>query len=215
MQVSELYGGFELSAVEALLNERTQVLVATPEKLDAFVPFSPDLAEQIRLVILDEGHIISPPNFRSFRQSRGLKYEVILQRLVKRCERAGTRIVFLSAVMPNAEQFAEWITGDRDGLVSSDWRPSRLMTGEVVWTGTAIHLEFTHADRQPLGHRCFVPRFITQVAANDLQFKGRKATFPKDGNEALALTALEFARHKLTMVFVAQKDLPSPSGGRS
>ena len=47
--------------------------------------------------------------------------------------------------MPNAEQFAEWITGDKNGLVSSDWRPSRLMLGEAVWTGTGVDLEYSGA----------------------------------------------------------------------
>ncbi len=212
LRVSELYGGFEFTAADRLLIERTQVLVATPEKLDAFVRFSPDLARQIRLVILDEGHIISPPDFRDLRKSRGLKYEVFLQRLVTRCERSGARIVFLSAVMPNAAQFAEWITGDRQGLVSSDWRPSRLMLGEAVWTGKSVDLEFTHADREPLGHKCFVRGFVTQRAADSLPDKRRKQPFPKDDDEALALTALELARHKLTMVFVAQKRSTEPFG---
>lgn len=212
LRVSELYGGFELTAADRLLIETTQVLVATPEKVDAFVRFSPDLAGQIRLVILDEGHIIEPPDFRSLRQSRGLKYEVFLQRLVTRCEKAGARIVFLSAVMPNADQFAEWITGDKAGLVSSDWRPSRLMLGEAVWTGTAVDLEYTHADRQSLGHKCFVRGFVKQWPAGAVGSKRRKADFPQDGNEALALTALELARHKLTMVFVAQKRSAEPLG---
>jgi superfamily II DNA/RNA helicase len=212
LRVSELYGGFELTAADRLLIEKTHVLVATPEKLDAFVRFSPELARQIRLVILDEGHIISPPNFKVLRKARGLKYEVFLQRLVTRCSRSGARIVFLSAVMPNAEQFAEWITGDPDGLVSSDWRPSRLMLGEVVWTGTAVDLEFTHADRKPLGHRCFVRSFVTRREASSLQIKGRKNPFPHNDAEALAVTALEFARHKLTMVFVARKTSAEPFG---
>jgi superfamily II DNA/RNA helicase len=212
LQVSELYGGFELTAADKLLIERTHVLVATPEKLDAFVRFSPELAQQIRLVILDEGHIISPPNFRFLRQARGLKYEVFLQRLVTRCERTRARIVFLSAVMPNADQFAEWITGDRNGLVSSDWRPSRLMLGEAVWTGTTVDLEFTHADRQPLGHRCFVHGFIKQLGVAELPKTRRISPFPKDSDEALALTALELAKHKLTMVFVARKRSAEPFG---
>ena len=36
------------------------------------------------------------------------------------------------------------------------------MIGEAVWTGTAVDLEFTHADRQPLGHVCFVRGFVSQ-----------------------------------------------------
>ena len=55
--------------------------------------------------------------------------------------------------MPNAEQFAEWITGDKAGLVSSDWRPSRLMLGEALWNGKTLTLEYTRADRKPLVHR--------------------------------------------------------------
>lgn len=212
LRVSELYGGFELTVTDRLLIQNTHILVATPEKLDAFVRFSPELARQIRLVILDEGHIISPPDFRSLRNSRGLKYEVFLQRLVARCERSGVQIVFLSAVMPNAEHFAEWITGNRDGLVSSDWRPSRLMLGEAVWTGSTVDLEFTHADRMPLGHKCFVRGFVTQRAAADVPDKRRKNPFPKDQDEALALTGLELAKHKLTMVFVARKVSAAPFG---
>ena len=57
---------------------------------------------------------------------------MFLQRLIRRFEPTETRIIFLSAVMPNAEQFAEWITGDSSGLVASNWRPSRLMLGEAV-----------------------------------------------------------------------------------
>jgi Lhr-like helicase len=212
VRVSELYGGFELTLSEKLLIEKTQVLVATPEKMDAFLRFNPELAAQIKLVILDEGHIISPPNLRWIRQSRGLKYEVFLQRLLNRYEQTETRILFLSAVMPNAEQFAEWITGDPKGTVHSDWRPSRLMLGELTWTGDRVDLDFTHADHQPLGHRCFVHRFVGQVTPEELPDRRRKAPFPDDAAEALALAALEFAQKGMTMIFVARKASVEPLG---
>jgi len=212
IRVSELYGGFELTSADRVMIERTHILVATPEKLDALFRFSPDLVGNIKLVVFDEGHIISEPDFKSIRQSRGLKYEVFLQRTVRRLESQGTRIVFLSAVMPNAEQFAEWITGDRTGLVSSDWRPSRLMVGEAVWDGTSVAIEYTHADYKPLGHRCFVRNFVTQVAPEAYPGRKRKAPLPRDGEEALALTALDFAGRGMTMVFVARKASAEPFG---
>ncbi len=135
-RVSELYGGFRLTVADKPLIQKTQILVATPEKLDALFGFSPELVGALKLVILDEGHIISPTTgYLSLRKARGLKYEVFLVRLVARFEATDTRILFLSAVMPNAEQFAEWITGDRAGLVSSDWRPSRLMLGSALEWG--------------------------------------------------------------------------------
>jgi superfamily II DNA/RNA helicase len=212
IRVSELYGGFELTLADRVLIERTHILVATPEKLDALFRFSPDLVPSIKLIILDEGHIIAPPNFRSIRQSRGLKYEVFLLRLVRRFESTATRIVFLSAVMPNAEQFAEWITGDPSGLVTSAWRPSRLMLGEAVWDGTTVSIEYTHANHRPLEHRCFVRKFVTQIPAASLPDRRRRKPFPKDDAEALALTAIEFATRGLTMIFVARKTSAEPLG---
>ena len=212
VRVSELYGGFEFTAADRLLIESTQVLVATPEKLDAFLRVTPELAGRLRLVIVDEGHIISPPNLRSLHEARGLKYEVFLQRLVTRCQRSGARIVFLSAVMPNAEQFAEWITGGQDGLVTSDWRPSRLLLGEAVWDGRQVDIEYTHADRTPLGHKCFVRGFVPSRPPEAVPVRGRKHPLPRDDDEAIALAALELARHKLTMVFVAQRRSTEPLG---
>jgi hypothetical protein len=114
--------------------------------------------------------------------------------------------------MPNADQFAEWITGERDGLISSDWRPSRLMMGDAVWDGTKVDIEFTHTDRQPLGHKCFIRGFVSSIPAAELPGRKRNSAFPKDSSEALALTALELAQHKLTMVFVAQKRSTEPFG---
>ena len=60
--------------------------------------------------------------------------------------------------------------------------------GEVVWNGSTVDLEFTHADREPLGHRCFVPGFITQRMVTGLPGNQRKGPFPRDGQEALART---------------------------
>lgn len=212
VRVSELYGGFELTVADKLLIEKTQILVATPEKLDALFRFTPELVSAIKLVILDEGHIISPTtDYLTLRKARGLKYEVFLVRLVQRFKSADTRLLFLSAVMPNADQFAEWITGDREGLVSSDWRPSRLMMGEALWNGKSVTLEYTHADRKPLEQKCFVRGFVTQESGDALPGR-RKKPFPKDDDEALALTAIEFAARGLTMVFVARKTSAEPFG---
>ena len=91
-RVSELYGGFELTAADQLLIENTQVLVATPEKLDALFRFSPELVGALKLVILDEGHIISPTtDYLTPPEGTGAKYEVFLVRLVARFEATDTR----------------------------------------------------------------------------------------------------------------------------
>jgi superfamily II helicase len=77
VRVSELYGGFELSPIERMLMDRTRIVIATPEKIDAFLRYNPDFAAQVRLVIIDEGHIISPTE-------RGIRFEFFLHRLIIR-----------------------------------------------------------------------------------------------------------------------------------
>src|SRR5262249_13030570 len=67
-------------------------------------------------------------------------------------------------------------------------------------------------DRKPLGHPCFVREFITPWPADALPGTRRRTPFPNDGDEALALAALELARHHLTMVFVARKASAEPLG---
>ena len=58
--VSQLYGSYDLNPAEAWLIDKSKILIATPEKIDAFLRYNSDLAQQIGLIIVDEGHIIDP-----------------------------------------------------------------------------------------------------------------------------------------------------------
>nr|MBC8232239.1 DEAD/DEAH box helicase [bacterium] len=205
IRVSEIYGGFELSPLERLLIDKTKILVATPEKFDAFIRYVPELAGTIKLIIMDEGHIISPTE-------RGLRYEFFVHRLVRRYLATDTRIFFLSAVLPNVQEFAEWITGREDGIIESNWRPSRLMLGELQWNGRTVRIEYTHVLREQLGHECFVPNFIRQLRGEALRGTRRRNPFPNDMKEALAIAAIDFAQRGLTLVFVPQQRSAEPFG---
>lgn len=207
IRVSEIYGGFELSPLERLLIEKTKILVATPEKFDAFIRYVPELAGTIKLIIMDEGHIISPTE-------RGLRYEFFVHRLVRRYLATDTRIFFLSAVLPNVQEFAEWITGREDGIIESDWRPSRLMLGELQWNGSTVRIEYTHVLREQLGHECFVPNFIRQLRGEALRGTRRRNPFPNDMKEVLAIAAMDFAQRGLTLVFVPQQRSAEPFGSK-
>ena len=72
IRVSEIYGGFDLSSTERRLVAETQVLIATPEKLDAIIRQDPDLLNEVRLVIIDEGHLAGQLS------ERGLRAEVLV-----------------------------------------------------------------------------------------------------------------------------------------
>jgi hypothetical protein len=199
VQVSEIYGGFDFSPAERDLIQQTKVLVATPEKFDAIFRFAPDLAAEVGLVIIDEGHIVDP-------NERGLRFEFFIQRLIKRLAPLGSRFVFISAVLPNAEEFAEWITGDTHNLLKSNWRPSRLMLGLLSWDGTRTRVDYTHLGQQRFGQECFVPSFIEAVDCRGIAgFGGRRSPFPHDRDEAFALAALRLAQNGATLVFCPQR----------
>ena len=207
VRVSELYGGFELSPIERLLMEQTRIVVATPEKIDAFLRYNPEFANQVRLVIIDEGHIISPTE-------RGVRFEVFLHRLITRFASRNVRFLFLSAVLPNVDQFAAWITGDPDNVIESDWRPSRLMLGELRWSGRIATIDYTHSGYEPLEHECYVSSFIRPLEGEQLRGTRRRNPFPHDMQEVIADAALRFAQQDMTLVFVAQKRSVEPFGRR-
>jgi len=207
IRVSELYGGFELSPIERLLMEQTRIVVATPEKIDAFLRYTPEIADQVRLVVIDEGHIISPTE-------RGVRFEFFLHRLITRFANRNVRFLFLSAVLPNIDQFAAWITGDPDNVIRSDWRPSRLMLGELRWSGHVASIDYTHSGYEPLEHECYVSRFIQPLDGEQLHGTRRRNPFPHDMQEVIADAALRFAQQDMTLVFVAQKRWVEPFGRR-
>jgi superfamily II DNA/RNA helicase len=199
IRISEIYGGFDLSPEDRRLIEETQILVATPEKFDALFRFAPDIGSRIGLVIIDEGHVIKS-------DERGLHFEFFLQRLIKRLTPTGCRFLFISAVLPNAAEFAEWITGAPSGLLESKWRPSRLMLGRLSWDGKAVRIDYTHSEQDKFDQECYVPSFVTIVPCKGVQGLGRRTLdFPKDKDEAFGAAALQFALTGTTLIFCPQK----------
>lgn len=203
--VSELYGGFDLNPTELQLFVETRILIATPEKSDAFLRYKPKLADQIGLIIIDEGHIID-------RGTRGLRYEIFLHRLVRRFANHGVRLLFISAVMPNVEQFTKWITNRSvpDGLITSDWRASQLLLGVLKWDGQTGRVDYLYRGLKPIDVPMFFNRFMVALPSHELRrAKAGRYVFPRKGrkNEAVALAALEAVRDGPTLVFASQPRL--------
>ena len=86
--------------------------------------------DHVGLVVLDEGHMIGLTE-------REVRYEVQIQRLLRRTDAPLRRIVCLSAILPEGEQledFTAWLTDDRpDGLVTKYLLPhaSTLRRGHL------------------------------------------------------------------------------------
>lgn len=197
--VSSLYGAIGVSDVDEDFLRESDIIVATPEKLDFALRNDPDLLDTVGLVVLDEGHMIGLTE-------REVRYEVQIQRLLRRSDAKTRRIVCLSAILPDGDQlqdFTAWLTGDQDdGLIKMDWRPTRLRYGEVEWRGDHARLEISIGAEKP-----FVPKFLSSTLP-----KGRKTRFfPCDQRELCIATAWAMIadRHSV-LIFCPQRRSVEP-----
>lgn len=180
------------------------IVVATPEKLDFALRNDPTLLDDVGLLIFDEGHMIGL-------SEREVRYEVQIQRLLKRADAADRRIVCLSAILPDGDQlddFACWLRRDQPGgLIKNDWRPTRLRYGEVLWHGNSARLNLRVGDERP-----FVPRYLTSFVPP----VGRRTTpFPKDLGELCLATAWRLVDDgQSVLVFCPVRKHVEPFAGR-
>ena len=154
--ISALYGSIGVSGFDEDAIRERDIVVATPEKLDFALRNDPSLLDDVGLLVFDEGHMIGL-------NEREVRYEVQIQRLLRRPDAHERRIVCLSAILPDGDQlddFAAWLRRDHPGgLIKNDWRPTRLRFGEVVWTSPTARLNLRVGDERP-----WVQRFLTGAA---------------------------------------------------
>lgn len=175
---SALYGSIGTSGFEEDALKTRHIVVATPEKLDFALRNDPTILDDVGLVVLDEGHMIGLGE-------REVRYEIQIQRLLRRADADQRRIVCLSAILPDGDQFndfVEWLRRDQTGgAISVDWRPTRIRFGEVLWRANRARLELRVGDEKP-----FVPNFFGQRQPTSGQ---RVVPFPRDQRELVLATA--------------------------
>jgi superfamily II DNA/RNA helicase len=181
--VSALYGSIGVSGFDEDAIRERDVVVATPEKLDFALRSDPSLLDDVGLLVFDEGHMIGL-------NEREVRYEIQIQRLLRRQDADERRIVCLSAILPDGDQlddFLAWLRRDQPGgLIKNDWRPTRMRFGEVVWKSRAARLNLRVGDERP-----WVPRFLTGSAPPNWVSPKRRRTriFPADQRELCLATA--------------------------
>jgi len=125
-RVASLYGSYESVDFEDSLLEQSEVLVVTPEKLDYLFRQNRGFFDSVRLIVLDEGHILD-------NDARGLRLEMLLHRLRKSLSQSRLQVLFISAVVPNAEEIGAWLSHGEPAVVESRWRPTKLRQGIFYW----------------------------------------------------------------------------------
>lgn len=178
--VSSVYGASGIAASDVDTMASADIVVATPEKLDFAIRQDPDVIDDVGLIVLDEGHMIGL-------SEREIRYEVLVQRLLRRTDATNRRIVCLSAIFTEGDAFnafTQWIRSDEEGeAIRSQWRPTRQRPATLEWKSNGGWLEY-RVD----GETVFVPRFIESRPA-----KGRrKNAFPQDRSELIPAAISRF-----------------------
>lgn len=207
-RVSALYGSIgDVGPDHDLLTDE-KIVVATPEKLDFALRSDPHLLDDVGLIVLDEGHMIGTGQ-------REVRYEVQVQRLLRRKDADQRRIVCLSAVLPPGDaldDFTEWLTGDpKEGRIESDWRPTELRFGEVRWYDAELP-GYARLDIEIPGQKTFVQKFIE----GSIPPVGKRTTiFPRDQRELCLATAKKFLdEEKTVLIFCPQRRSVGPYATR-
>jgi hypothetical protein len=194
--ISALYGSIGTSGFDEDAIRERDIVVATPEKLDFALRNDPTLLDDVGLLVFDEGHMIGL-------NEREVRYEVQIQRLLRRTDAAQRRIVCLSAILPDGQQlddFAAWLRRDHPGgVIKNEWRPTRLRFGEVVWSSstTTARLNLRVGDERPWVRRFLVGTLPPKWTKPKRQ---RKILFPQDQRELCLATAWRLVEDKQTVL---------------
>lgn len=191
--VSSLYGASGLSVDDEHALRTRSIVIATPEKLDFALRSDPSLIADIGLIVLDEGHMIGP-------SEREIRYETLVQRLIRRADAAERRIICLSAILPSGDELDDltaWIRSDEPGVpVRSDWRPTRQRFGTLTWRGRDALLRFDLDDAGP-----FIDKFVIEKVARG----NERRPYPRMNSHLALFAAWEFAAQgKRTLIFSTQ-----------
>lgn len=228
-RVSSLIGGFELDAFQDFLANKSDVLVATPEKVELALRTHPEYFANLSVVVVDEGHIVDegipqPDELESVQTlaekleqqgtlGRGPLLELLVTRL--KLKFPAVRFLYLSAVMPdaNAGDFVRWLSKQHQPPLKIDQleRPSRLLMAKFEWKSKQNgEMEYIGLPSLPEGRHPFVSRFlrVQQYLTGRETPTGRpqRKSWPAVTNKAqtTAMIAIELAKTGPVLVFCAQ-----------
>lgn len=120
-RVAAATSALQQDEIEAALLGEAQVIVCTPEKLDLFIRHNDVAWQRANLFVIDESHLIDE-------KDRGLGIEFVVIKLLMLKPEA--KLLLLSAMLPNSEDFGRWLAQD-SSVCSSSWRPTRQRFGDI------------------------------------------------------------------------------------
>lgn len=124
--VSTLPGNYEIDSFQETIINETDLLIATPEKIDLLLRINKEYFSNISSIIIDEGHLIGEFSIRG----NLLEFLIIRLRMIN----PDVKILFLSAVMPeiNSKDFSYWLSGKENNVLTTkyynqEWQPTNKL----------------------------------------------------------------------------------------
>jgi hypothetical protein len=193
--ISHLYGGGLFSKLDEIMIEESDIIIGTPEKIKAILRANNILLSSIKLIILDEGHLLG-------NNKRSIINEAFFEELRYFLIENEGKFLLLSAVLPNAEVLSEWLTGSSNNVYKDSWRPSDEKLGVLNWTGKNVNLQWVNNDDE---RPTFNNGFIRSVVLPKKPKAKKIKYYPADKNEAVAATAYKLKQFGPVLIFVGLK----------
>ncbi|MBN2616579.1 MAG: DEAD/DEAH box helicase [Bacteroidales bacterium] len=204
--VSSLSGSYEIDEFQDVILSDSDLLIATPEKIDLLLRINPDFFEAVSFVVVDEGHIIGDIS------TRATLLEFLIIRL--RIKIPELKTLFISAVMPpeNADEYSLWLSGTQNNVLRSlkfsdsqtneEWEPTRKLISYFEWGGNRGDITFQNVEtedeetKEKQGAKLY----------SYLQHRefGNKYPTKKVKKETAACLAYKLSEEGNTLVFCAQ-----------
>lgn len=154
--VTGLYGGTDWGPTDAwLTTQKPTVLVCTYEKGEALIRFlGPLFMRRVRCVVIDEAHSVQfDSNQQNLRraESRSLRLEALVVRLLEFVNGQTCRIIALSAVTAGLEDgLSQWLVDEEAKPAKSSYRSTRQLIGRLICDKRAFRIEYDLLDRNSL-----------------------------------------------------------------
>jgi len=189
-KVTHLYGGAQYSRIDISLIEESDIIIGTPEKIKAIFRANPEIIEAVKLIIIDEGHLLGA-------KERFIRNELLIEEFKSHMNANGGRILLLSAVLPNSAEISHWLTGEKHNAVTSTWRPAEERLGIIEWTGKEVNINW-HGS-----HESSNINFIPQEEV----LRGKKVYhYPNNKIDAIASVAVKLSSFGSVLLFVSLKN---------
>jgi hypothetical protein len=130
----EILGSVVSNDFDLLLQTNAQlqeIEVMTPECCLAMLSFAPEAFSDVGLLVFDECHLLSPQSGKIRRALDGMLCLLGFNQIAPNAD-----LLLLSAMLKNADEFAEWIeqlTGRACVCVDLLWKPSRQARGVLIY----------------------------------------------------------------------------------